>query len=407
MNVNSQRLISRIKAFGTIGLDDKERLARIAFSDADKQGRDQLIAWMKEANLDIEIDRIGNIHGIWQPASVIHGKPIMMGSHIDTVLNAGIYDGNYGVLAGLEVILTLQESGFIPVRPVVISAFSNEEGARYSPDMMGSLVYAGGLEVDKALETIGVDGSVLGCELDRIGYSGANEPGFLQPKAYIELHIEQGPVLDKLDIPIGVVEDLQGISWQRITIEGTANHAGTTPMSMRADAGMASAQVIVSLRDNILAKSDKMVTTIGAMQFEPNIINVIPSKAQFTVDLRSPVEDDLKDAENSLIKCLNTVAESEGVKVSIERMARFEPVIFDNKLVGIIEEVTKCRGLSSKRMTSGAGHDAQMMARICPSAMIFVPSKDGISHNPKEYTEDEALVAGANILLDTVSSLAI
>ena len=407
MNVNSQRLISRIKAFGTIGLDDKERLARIAFSDADKQGRDQLIAWMKEANLDIEIDRIGNIHGIWQPASVIHGKPIMMGSHIDTVLNAGIYDGNYGVLAGLEVILTLQESGFIPVRPVVISAFSNEEGARYSPDMMGSLVYAGGLEVDKALETIGVDGSVLGCELDRIGYSGANEPGFLQPKAYIELHIEQGPVLDKLDIPIGVVEDLQGISWQRITIEGTANHAGTTPMSMRADAGMASAQVMVSLRDNILAKSDKMVTTIGAMQFEPNIINVIPSKAQFTVDLRSPVEDDLKDAENSLIKCLNTVAESEGVKVSIERMARFEPVIFDNKLVGIIEEVTKCRGLSSKRMTSGAGHDAQMMARICPSAMIFVPSKDGISHNPKEYTEDEALVAGANILLDTVSSLAI
>jgi len=407
MNVNSQRLISRIKAFGTIGLDDKERLARIAFSDADKQGRDQLIAWMKEANLDIEIDRIGNIHGIWQPASVIHGKPIMMGSHIDTVLNAGIYDGNYGVLAGLEVILTLQDSGFIPVRPVVISAFSNEEGARYSPDMMGSLVYAGGLEVDKALETIGVDGSVLGCELDRIGYSGANEPGFLQPKAYIELHIEQGPVLDNLDIPIGVVEDLQGISWQRITIEGIANHAGTTPMSMRADAGMASAQVMVSLRDNILAKSDKMVTTIGAMQFEPNIINVIPSKAQFTVDLRSPVEDDLKDAENSLIKCLNTVAESEGVKVSIERMARFEPVIFDNKLVGIIEEVTKCRGLSSKRMTSGAGHDAQMMARICPSAMIFVPSKDGISHNPKEYTEDEALVAGANILLDTVSSLAI
>ncbi|MEH6578521.1 MAG: Zn-dependent hydrolase [Amphritea sp.] len=407
MNVNSERLLSRLKEFGNVGRDSKERLARIAITDADKLGRDNLVAWMQAADLKVAVDRIGNIHGIWKPDSVTDPEPIMMGSHIDTVLNAGIYDGNYGVLAGLEVILTLQECNFAPSRPIVVSAFSNEEGARYAPDMMGSLVYAGGLSVDEALETVGLDGSVLGSELERIGYAGHNEPGFMQPKAYVELHIEQGPVLENLNIPIGAVENLQGISWQRITITGTANHAGTTPMSMRSDAGIATAKVMIYLRDFVTQKGDCMVSTVGSINFEPNIINVIPSKSEFTVDLRSPNEDDLKDAEMNLNHYLKEIQEIEGVTVSVERLARFEPVTFDKGLVETIEAASNSRGLTSKRMTSGAGHDAQMMARICPSAMIFVPSKDGISHNPKEYTEPEELVAGANVLLDTVRAIAI
>lgn len=399
--------MSRLKEYGDIGRDSQGRLARIAFTDADKLGRDQLVTWMQAAGLNVEVDKIGNIHGLWEPESVVESRPIMMGSHIDTVLNAGIYDGNYGVLAGLEVILALQEAGFKPSRGIVVSAFSNEEGAHYAPDMMGSLVYSGGYSVKKALATIGLNGLVLGSELQRIGYAGLNEPGFIQPKAYIELHIEQGPVLENLELPIGVVENLQGISWQRITIEGVANHAGTTPMSMRADAGIATAQVMLHLKDYVTQKGNGMVSTIGTILFEPNIINVIPSKSVFSVDLRSPCESDLKDAELSLAQCLNEIEEIDGFNISVERLARFEPVTFDRNLVESIEKASNGRGFISKRMTSGAGHDAQMMARICPSAMIFVPSKDGISHNPREYTEEQHLINGANLLLDTIKDLAI
>lgn len=402
MNINSERLLARLKEHGDIGRDSEGRLARLAFTDADKLGRDQLVNWMLDAGLSIEVDRIGNIHGIWKAATSDDCDPIMMGSHIDTVLNAGIYDGNYGVLAGLEVILTLQEAGHKPNSPIIISAFSNEEGARYAPDMMGSLVYSGGYCVDKALTTVGIDGSILGNELERIGYAGNNEPGFIQPKAYIELHIEQGPVLDKLDIPIGVVENLQGISWQKVIIKGVANHAGTTPMSMRSDAGLATAKVMTLLEEFVKKKGNGMVSTIGSIEFEPNIINVIPSKSIFTVDVRSPFENDLIDAENHLNKLLDEIRKSGDFIISVDKLARFEPVVFDSSLVKSIEIASTNRGFISKRMTSGAGHDAQMIARICPSAMIFVPSKDGISHNPKEHTDVQQLIDGANVLLDTI-----
>jgi len=407
MNINSERLIARLTEHGDIGRDSEGRLSRLAFTDADKQGRDRLVRWMKDAGLDVAVDRIGNIHGVWKEDTTVDIDPIMMGSHIDTVLNAGIYDGIYGVLAGLEIILTLQESDHKPANPIIISAFSNEEGARYAPDMLGSLVYSGDYCIDKALATVGIDGSILGSELERIGYAGFHEPGFMQPKAYIELHIEQGPVLEKLGIPIGVVENLQGISWQKITLDGVANHAGTTPMSMRADAGMATAKVMTYLEDFVNKKGNGMVLTIGTIQFEPNIINVIPSKSVFTVDVRSPFESDLKDVERELNRLLDQLQQKGDIRVSVERLVRFEPVTFDNKLVKHIEEASNNRGFMTKRMTSGAGHDAQMIARICPSAMIFVPSKGGISHNPKEHTDVQQLVDGANVLLDAIYNLSV
>jgi N-carbamoyl-L-amino-acid hydrolase len=242
--------------------------------------------------------------------------------------------------------------------------------------------------------------------LERIGYAGAHAPGFLAPHAYLELHVEQGPVLDRERVPIGAVENLQGISWQRVTIDGVANHAGTTPMSLRRDAGHAAARVVTFLRDRATASNTPTVATVGAMRFEPNAINVIPARATFTVDLRDPDEQRLQAEEAALADYLERLAAAEQVTVTVERLARFEPVMFDAAIVRLIEEAARARGLAVRRMTSGAGHDAQMIARIAPAAMIFVPSTGGISHNPNEHTEDSDLVAGANVLLDVVARLA-
>ncbi|QRG70195.1 Zn-dependent hydrolase [Brevibacillus choshinensis] len=406
ISIDAARLLDRIEQLGQIGRDGGDRLVRLAGSDEDKRGRDALVSWMKEANLEVAVDKIGNIFGIWRASSEDDQAPVMVGSHIDTVIDAGVYDGCYGVLSGIEVIQTLQAAGFVPSRPIVVAAFTNEEGVRYTPDMMGSLVYAGGLSVEEALSSVGTDGSVLGEELERIGYAGCEEPGFLKPHAYVELHIEQGPVLEKEGIQIGAVENLQGISWQRITIEGVANHAGTTPISMRSDAGYAASRVISFLRDRATSSQTPTVATVGCISFEPNAVNIIPSRAIFTVDLRDPNEHSLQAEEAALAAFLTDLAAAEGVKIATERMARFEPVTFDATIVKIVEAASEQRGLTSKRMTSGAGHDAQMIARICPAAMIFVPSIGGISHNPREFTSGPDLVAGANVLLDVISNLA-
>ncbi|MGG1400083.1 Zn-dependent hydrolase [Bacillus salipaludis] len=406
LTINSERLLNHIQELGRKGLDNDNKRTRLAASDADKAGRDLVVTWMKEIGLEVEIDRIGNIFGIWYSTENRNEAPILLGSHIDTVINAGMYDGCYGVLSGLEVITTLQETGFVPNRPIAVAAFTNEEGVRYQPDMMGSLVYAGGLSVEDALKSVGTDGTLLGVELERIGYSGSKEPGFLKPHAYIELHVEQGPILEKVGIPIGAVENLQGISWQRITIEGVANHAGTTPTDMRRDAGLAAARVITYLRDRAIASNGQTVATVGTISFKPNAVNVIPSLATFTVDLRNPNEKRLKEEEQALANYLEELVVKEEVTITSEQLVRFPPVTFDQTIVKLVEKAAGERGLQSRRMTSGAGHDAQMMARVCPTAMIFVPSIDGISHNPKEYTKDSDLIAGANVLLAVVCELA-
>lgn len=404
-SIDAARLIGRIRELGEIGRDAEGRLTRLAGSDNDKAGRNRLVAWIEAAGLDVAVDQIGNIFGIWRSEENSGEAPIMLGSHIDTVINAGIYDGCYGVLAALEVIETLKDRGVTPARPIVVAAFTNEEGVRFAPDMLGSLVYAGGLPLDAAFATIGTDGSSLGEELERIGYAGNIEPGFLKPHAYVELHIEQGPVLQREGFSIGAVENLQGISWQRVTIDGVANHAGTTPMAMRSDAGLAAARVGLFLREHIARSNAPSVATIGTMRFEPDAINVIPSRAAFTVDLRDPDEDRLQALEAALADFLVRIGAEEGVTISVERLARFQPVAFDQGIVAAVEASAKARGLKSRRMTSGAGHDAQMIARIAPTAMIFVPSRDGISHNPREHTEPDDLVAGANVLLDVVERM--
>ena len=400
MNINGKRLLDTIFTLGKIGIDAEGKRTRLAASDTNKAGRDYVVSLMKELDLKVVVDHIGNIFGIWETPENKTEQPFMVGSHIDTVINAGPHDGCLGVLSGLEAIRTLKENNVKTKRPLIVGVFTNEEGVRYTPDMMGSLVYAGGMSAKEALAAVGTDGTILGDELKRIGYAGTVEPGFVTPCAFVELHIEQGPILDVEGINIGAVENLQGIHWQQVTIEGAANHAGTTPTKLRKDAGLAAAKVNVFARQ--LVEKSGGVCTVGTIAFSPNAVNVIHSKAVFTVDLRNPDKAKLDQDEITLANYLKELEQTDGVKITTRRMTCFDPVPFDKEICNTIEAAAKKRGLTVKRMTSGAGQDAQMMARICPTAMIFVPSINGISHNPKEYTPDQDVENGANVFLDVI-----
>lgn len=406
MNINEQRILTHLHALGAVGLDAEGRRTRLAADDADKAGRDLVAGWMREAGMQVFVDYIGNIIGLWETAEN-HGRPpIMTGSHIYTVVNAWQYDGCLGVVAGIEVIQSMQEAGLRPQKPLAVAVFTNEEGVRFAPDMMGSLVYAGGLSAGEACAIVGTDGSLLGEELKRIGYAGTVEPGFLKPEAFVELHVEQGPILEAEGYQIGAVDNLQGISWQRITIKGEQNHAGTTPISYRKDAGLAAARVIAFMRERCLASGGKTLATVGCMELAPNAINVIPDRAVFTMDIRNPVEEALQAEEKALDEFLYQLEREEGVRVHKERLSRFSPVKFDEGIVEVIEKVAREQGLSCRRITSGAGQDAQNMACICPTAMVFVPSHKGISHNPAELTFEADLKAGGDVLGTVLQELA-
>jgi N-carbamoyl-L-amino-acid hydrolase len=362
---------------------------------------------MRSAGLIVEIDAIGNIFGTWGGPAARSAEPVVMvGSHIDTVADAGIYDGAYGVLAALAVVEALQRAGHTPRRPVTVAAFTNEEGAAYTPDMMGSLVHAGGLALADALAAVGPDGATLGRALERIGYAGPLAAGAIRPHAYVELHVEQGPILAHDGIPIGVVERLQGICWERITIVGAANHAGTTPMHLRRDAGYGAARIVTYVHDLAHASGGTTVATVGALTVEPGVVNVIPGRVVMTVDLRDADDGRRRRAEASLAGFVAELAEETGLHITRESLVRFDAVAFDPGLCETIAAAAAARGLRHRRITSGAGHDAQMIARIAPAAMIFVPSTGGVSHSPREHTSDEDLVAGANVLLDVVWQLA-
>ncbi len=402
--ISRARLLSRLEELGAIGRHPQGGLRRLAANDADREARDLLVSWMKQLHLDVRVDRIGNIFGIRKGTT--HGPAVMTGSHIDTVFDGGLYDGALGVLAGLELVETLNDGAIETSRPIAIAAFTNEEGVRFQPDMMGSLVTAGGMPLEDALNTRDNEGKILGDELKRISYAGDMECGSIVPHAFVELHIEQGPVLERDGMSIGAVNALQGISWTEVKFHGQANHAGTTPMSLRRDAGYSAAMLTCRVREIAREIGNGQVATVGKLQLDPGDINVVPGSATMTVDLRNADNDLLEQAESKLQTAIDEIASAENVKAECRKLARFPPVQFEANIVERIEEEARNFGFSFKRMTSGAGHDAQMMARICPSAMIFVPSRDGISHNPAEHTDQDHLENGANVLLRTIIGLA-
>jgi len=404
LKINYERLKTKIDVLATIGTTPEGGVKRLALSDADKQGRDLVVEWMRDLHLNVKIDQIGNIFAIGEGQQDM--QPVMTGSHIDTVYNGGNLDGNLGVLAGLEVIETLDENGIKTQRPLAVAVFTNEEGARFHPDMMGSLVYAAGLDLDTALSTTDDQGVILGEELKRIGYAGDMCCGEIVPHSFVELHIEQGPILEKENITIGAVENLQGISWTEVSINGQANHAGTTPMHLRYDAGYCAASLTTFVRDLADDVGGGQVATVGVIELKPNIINVVPAHARVTVDLRNANSELLIEAEKRLESFLVQLASDNSIEIKTNKLARFEPVCFDQGIVEVIENTSTELNYHHCRMTSGAGHDAQMMSRLCPTAMIFTPSINGISHNPAEATNEADLIAGTNVLLHTLLKLA-
>ena len=404
LRINGDRLSSRLNELAQVGRIAGDGVCRLALSDEDRAGRDLVVGWMRDLGLTVKIDKIGNVIGI-RPGRE-DGPPVMTGSHIDTVRTGGRYDGTLGVLAGLVVIATLNDAEIATKRPVAVAFFTNEEGSRFQPDMFGSLVYTGALSLEAARATKAIDGPTAGEELDRIGYAGPEPVGRPLAHAYVELHVEQGPVLEAEGFRIGAVEGVQGISWTEFTLTGQSNHAGTTPMRMRKDAGYVAAEIAVFARKIAKDIGGYQVATVGALTVAPNLVNVVPNHVVMTVDLRNTDEATLQDAEKRLFSYADEIAAAEGVGLARRTLARFEPVAFAPQLVGRVEAIAKNFGLPVKRLPSGAGHDAQIMAAVCPACMIFVPSVGGISHNVEEYTAPADLAAGADVLLRLLLELA-
>ena len=404
VTINGTRLLARIAELAQIGaIEGTQGCSRLAFTDSDREGRDLVVTWMTDLGLTVTVDAVGNVVASTGDAGA--AGAVMAGSHIDTVGTGGRFDGNLGVLAGLEVIEATLAANVDLKRPLAVAFFSNEEGSRYPPDMMGSLAYVGGMSVESVLEVEGADGTIVGEELERIGYRGAAPCPGAVPHAFVELHIEQGPVLDNEAVQIGVVEGVQGISWTEFKFIGQSNHAGTTPMSLRRDPMAVAAEVAVAARAIATDLGGAQVATVGSLTLHPNLVNVVPAHATMTVDLRNTDETLLRQAEQQLMDSVQQIADREDINVESRSLARFEPVEFDRRVVDAIEALAQEKGLSTRRMPSGAGHDAQMIARVCPTGMIFVPSLDGISHNPAEHTDDEDLVAGAQLLADAMLAL--
>ena len=404
VTINGTRLLARIAELAQIGaIEGTQGCSRLAFTDSDREGRDLVVTWMTDLGLTVTVDAVGNVVASTGDAGA--AGAVMAGSHIDTVGTGGRFDGNLGVLAGLEVIEATLAANVDLKRPLAVAFFSNEEGSRYPPDMMGSLAYVGGMSVESVLEVEGADGTIVGEELERIGYRGAAPCPGAVPHAFVELHIEQGPVLDNEAVQIGVVEGVQGISWTELKFIGQSNHAGTTPMSLRRDPMAVAAEVAVAARAIATDLGGTQVATVGSLTLHPNLVNVVPAHATMTVDLRNTDEALLRQAEQQLMDSVQQIADAEGINVESRSLARFEPVEFDERVVDAIEALAQQKGLSTRRMPSGAGHDAQMIARVCPTGMIFVPSLDGISHNPAEHTDDQDLVAGAQLLADAMLAL--
>lgn len=402
MRINRQRLLNNLERYSQIGRTQQTGVERIALSEEDRQARDLLKQQMLDAGLKVEVDQIGNMIGIRKGQQNV--PPVAIGSHLDTVYQGGRFDGALGVLAGLEVVQQLNALNITTEKPIALINFTNEEGVRFAPDMMGSHVFASPNLLEETVLSKAYDNpeQTVKSRLEAIGYAGSQLCGSMKLDSFLELHIEQGPTLELEQLNIGAVEMVQGIYWSRYMIKGQANHAGTTPIKYRKDAGYAASEIIQFIGDYSRNSDSYVLTTVGTISFEPNAINIVPELATFTLDLRSVDPHALQRAQQDIDDKIRQVTEKGGLTFEREEMVRFTPVQFDADMIALIKSEAASLNLSVKQMPSGAGHDAQMMASVCPAAMIFVPSVNGISHNVKEFTNPDDLENGANVLFNAV-----
>ena len=398
VRINGERLWASLMELAQIGATPKGGVCRLTLTDLDKQGRDLVTKWAKEAGMTITIDKIGN--GFMRRAGRNNSlPPIVTGSHIDTQPTGGKFDGNYGVLAGIEVVRTLNDHNIQTEAPIEVAFWTNEEGSRFVPVMMGSGVFAKAFTLEHAYAATDTEGKTVKGELERIGYIGPQEPGDHPIGAYFETHIEQGPVLEDNDKTIGVVQGVLGIRWFDCTVTGMEAHAGPTPMGLRKDAMQVAARIMQEVVAAALRHAPHGRGTVGMVQVHPNSRNVIPGRVKFSIDLRNAT-DALVDQMADEVKAFAAqVAQDSGLDVKLELVSSYPAQVFHPDCVDAVGRAAKKLGYSHMPAVSGAGHDAVYMAQLAPAGMIFIPCKDGISHNEIEDAKPEHITAGCNVLL--------
>jgi len=405
LRINQDRLWQRLMHMAEIGATPAGGSCRVALTEEDRQGRDLFIKWCRELGCEIRIDRMGNIFA-QRPGTDLHRLPIACGSHLDTQPHGGKFDGVYGVLAGVEIFETLNDQGIETDAPLEICVWTNEEGSRFSPPMIASGVFGGTYELDYGLSREDTDGTTLGEALEGIGYAGTLPCGAHQLGAFVEVHIEQGPILERQAETIGVVTGVQGSRWYRVTFHGQDAHTGSTPMVGRRDALVSAAQTIKAVRNIAEQQAPSAVATVGRIDCSPNSNNTIAGEVGLTVDMRHASIDILDVMEEKLQEAVNSAAHQEGTEVEIQRIMDTHPVHFDTRCIEAVAEAARQLGYPHRRMPSGAGHDACHVARVAATSMIFVPCSGGLSHNEAESATPQDLAAGANVLLYALLDLA-
>jgi N-carbamoyl-L-amino-acid hydrolase len=398
IRIKGDRLWDSLMELAQIGATPKGGVKRLALTDLDRQGRDLVTGWARDAGLSVTVDQIGNVF-MRREGTNPSLPPIVTGSHIDTQPTGGKFDGNYGVLAGLEVIRTLNDHDIQTEAPIEVAFWTNEEGSRFVPVMMGSGVFCGAFTLETAYAAKDVDGLTVKDELARIGYLGPQVPGDHPIGAYFETHIEQGPVLEDADKVIGVVPAVMGLSWYDCVVTGMEAHAGPTPMGLRRDA----LQVATIIMQEVVAIANRYPPygrgTVGMVQVFPNSRNVIPGEVKFSIDLRNVNDELLNTMHEEMLAFIDRTSKASGLSIAIERVSYYPPCPFHPDCVDAVRAATAELGYSTMDVVSGAGHDAIYAARLAPSGMIFVPCKDGISHNEIEDARADHLEAGCNVLL--------
>ena len=398
LRIDGQRLWRSLMDLARIGATPKGGVCRLTLTDLDKQGRDLVLSWAREAGLSVTIDKIGNGF-MRRPGRNNSLPPIVTGSHIDTQPTGGKFDGNYGVLAGLEVVRTLNDHGIETEAPIEVAFWTNEEGSRFVPVMMGSGVFAKAFTLEHAYAARDSAGKSVREELERIGYIGEQEPGEHPIGTYFETHIEQGPVLEDNDKTIGVVQGVLGIRWFDCTVTGMEAHAGPTPMALRRDA----LQVATHLMQEVVAAALRHKPhgrgTVGMVQVHPNSRNVIPGQVKFSIDLRNASDALVETMADEVKAYAAKLSQDTGLQIGIELVSQYPAQVFHPDCVQAVARAAQKLGYSNMPAVSGAGHDAVYMARLAPSGMIFIPCKDGISHNEIEDAKPEHIEAGCNVLL--------
>ncbi len=403
--VDGRRLWDSLMELARIGATAKGGVCRLALTELDRQARDLVVRWAREAGMTVTIDKIGNV--FMRRRGRNDSLPaVMTGSHIDTQPTGGKFDGNYGVLAGIEVVRTLNDCGIETEAPIEVAFWTNEEGSRFVPVMMGSGVFAQAFTLAHAYAAVDVDGKTVQGELERIGYIGTEEPGAHPVGAYFETHIEQGPVLEDHGRTIGVVTGVLGIRWYDCTVVGMEAHAGPTPMALRKDALQVAARLMQEVVSCAQRQGPHGRGTVGMVQVHPNSRNVIPGRVKFSIDLRN-ASDALCDAMDADIRDTAARLSAEtGLAIEIVQVSAYPAQAFHADCVKAVADAATALGYSHMPVVSGAGHDAIYMARLAPAGMIFIPCKDGISHNEIEDAQPEHVTAGCNVLLHAMLEVA-